>query len=141
MGKLDGKVALLTGSFEGIGFAAADKELDGKDVTAVQGDISNLDVLDRLFSLIKQHKGHLDILFVNARMSQHASLDSITEKHYNDVFNVNVKGVLFTVQKALPIIVDGGAIILTASAASIKGGLNRSVYNASKAAVRSFTRC
>jgi NAD(P)-dependent dehydrogenase (short-subunit alcohol dehydrogenase family) len=165
MGKLDGKIALITGGSDGIGFATAQqfinegadhvfitgrrqdalneavKKLNSKKVTAVQGDTSNLADLDNLYNVIKKEKGRLDILFANAGIYEVAPLDSITEEHYDKVFNVNVKGVLFTVQKALPIFADGGSIILNGSVVSIKGFSNHTVYNATKAAIRSFARC
>jgi len=165
MGKLDGKIALVTGGSDGIGFAtaqqflnegaahvfitgrrqdaldAAVKKLGSKNVTAVQGDTSNLADLDKLYDVIKKEKGRLDILFANAGIFEGAPLGSISEEHYDNVFNINVKGVLFTVQKALPIFADGGSIILNASTLSVKGTPNSSVYNATKAALRSFARC
>ncbi|CAF1443863.1 unnamed protein product [Didymodactylos carnosus] len=165
MGKLDGKIALITGGSEGIGLATAQrflaegaahvfitgrrqealdkavKTLGGKNVTAVQGDTSNLADLDKLYSLIQKEKGHLDILFANAGSGRVAPLGSITEKHFDDTFNVNAKGVLFTVQKALPIFTNGGSIILNGSIASVKGVPGLSVYCATKAALRSFARC
>ena len=165
MGKLDGKIALITGGSEGIGFATAQqfliegaahvfitgrrqdalnqavKKLNSKKVTAVQGDTSNEADLDKLYEVIKNEKGHLDILFANAGIYEVAPLGSISEEHYDHVFNVNVKGVLFTVQKALPILVDGASIILNGSVVSIKGFPNISVYSATKAALRSFARC
>ena len=165
MGKLDGKIALVTGGSTGIGFATAQrfiaegaahifitgrrqetldeavKKLGGKNVTAVQGDTSNLADLDKLYSEIKKQKGHLDILFANAGGGGFAPIGAITEKHFDDIFNVNVKGVLFTVQKALPIFKDGGSIILNASIVSSKGMPAFSVYSATKAALRSFARC
>jgi NAD(P)-dependent dehydrogenase (short-subunit alcohol dehydrogenase family) len=162
MGKLEGKIALVTGGNSGIGLAtakrfategayvfitgrragdlaAAAKEI-GKTVTAVGGDVSELDDLDRLFSQIKREKGRLDIVFANAGIALFAPLGKITEKDYNSVFNVNVKGLLFTVQKALPLMPDGASIILNASIASSTGPADCSVYNATKAAVRSFAR-
>jgi NAD(P)-dependent dehydrogenase (short-subunit alcohol dehydrogenase family) len=165
MGKLDGKIALITGGSDGIGFATAQqfliegaahifitgrrkdalneavKKLGSKKVTAVQGDASNIADLDKLYNVIKKEQGHLDILFANAGIYDVAPLGSITEKHYDNLFNVNVKGVLFTVQKALPIFADGGSIILNASVLSLKGFPNNSVYSATKAALRSFARC
>jgi NAD(P)-dependent dehydrogenase (short-subunit alcohol dehydrogenase family) len=165
MGKLDGKIALITGGSTGIGFSTAQlfiaegaahvfitgrrqevldeavKKLGGKNVTAVQGDTSNMADLDKLYSVIKKEKGHLDILFANAGGGDFAPLGSVTEKLFDDTFNLNVKGVLFTVQKALPIFKDGGSIILTASIATVKETPTLSVYFASKAAVRSFARC
>jgi NAD(P)-dependent dehydrogenase (short-subunit alcohol dehydrogenase family) len=165
MGKLDGKIALITGGSEGIGLATAQlfvaegaehvfitgrrqkaldeaiKKINSKNVTAVQGDVSNMADLDRLYNLIQKEQGRLDILFANAAIFEGKPITSVTEKHFDDTFNVNVKGVLFTVQKALPIFVDGGSIILNASVGSIMGCPNESVYSASKAAVRSFARC
>jgi NAD(P)-dependent dehydrogenase (short-subunit alcohol dehydrogenase family) len=164
MGKLDGKIALITGGSDGIGFATAQrflnegvahvfitgrrqdalndavKKLGNKKVTAVQGDTSKLTDLDKLYDVIKKEKGHLDILFANAGIYEHAPIGSITEQHYDSLFNINIKGVLFTVQKALPILVDGGSIILNASVLSIKGFAGVSVYSATKAALRSFAR-
>jgi NAD(P)-dependent dehydrogenase (short-subunit alcohol dehydrogenase family) len=165
MGKLDGKIALITGGSDGIGLATAQrfiaegaehvfitgrrqqalddaiKTIGSKNVTAVQGDVSNLADLDKLYGVIKEKTSRLDILFANAGIPMAAPIESITEKQFDDVFNINVKGVLFTVQKALPIFVDGGSIILNASIASIKGLQDRSVYSATKAAIRSFARC
>jgi NAD(P)-dependent dehydrogenase (short-subunit alcohol dehydrogenase family) len=165
MGKLDGKIALITGGSDGIGLATAQrfvvegaehvfitgrrqqalddaiKTINSKNVTAVQGDVSNMADLDKLYSIIKEKAGRLDILFANAGILVAGSIGSITETQFDDVFNVNVKGVLFTVQKALPILVDGGSIILNASVASVKGLPDRSAYSATKAAVRSFARC
>jgi NAD(P)-dependent dehydrogenase (short-subunit alcohol dehydrogenase family) len=165
MGKLDGKIALITGGSEGIGFATAQqfiaegaehvfitgrrqqaldeavKLIASKNVTAVQGDASNLADLARLFGVIQKEKGRLDVLFANAGISKLGELGSITEEFFDKLFNLNVKGVLFTVQKALPIFTDGGSIILNASVASISGFPSHSVYCATKAAVRSFARC
>lgn len=162
MGKLEGKIALVTGGNSGIGLATAKQfvaegayvyitgrrqvELDaaveaiGKNVTAVQSDVSNLADLDRLFATIKQEQGHLDIIFANAGGGQISPLGAITEEHFDKTFNVNVKGLLFTVQKALPLLPEGASIILNASTASIKGTPAFSVYSATKAAVRSFAR-
>jgi NAD(P)-dependent dehydrogenase (short-subunit alcohol dehydrogenase family) len=162
MSKHEGKVAVITGGNSGIGLATAQRlvaegayvfitgrrqsELDaavkliGKNVTAVQGDVSNLADLDRLYATVKQQKGRIDILFANAGLGEFAPLGSITEAHYDKTFDVNVKGVLFTVQKALPLLVDGGAIILNASIVSSKGMPAFSVYSATKAALRSFAR-
>jgi NAD(P)-dependent dehydrogenase (short-subunit alcohol dehydrogenase family) len=165
MGKLDGKIALITGGSEGIGFATAQQfiiegaehvfitgrrqqaldeavqKINSKKLSAVQADASNLADLDKLYSIIKQQKGRLDILFANAGIAEFAPLPLVTEKHFDDIFNINVKGVLFTVQKALPIFTDGGSIILNGSVASVKGSPSRSVYSATKAAIRSFARC
>jgi NAD(P)-dependent dehydrogenase (short-subunit alcohol dehydrogenase family) len=162
MGKLEGKTALITGGNSGIGLATAkqfvnegayvfitgrrDPELAaavteiGRNVTGVQGDVSNLGDLDRLFAQIEQEKGKLDIVFANAGASRLAPLGKITEEHYDSVFNSNVKGLLFTVQKALPLLPDGASIILNASIVASKGLPEWSVYSATKAAVRSFAR-
>ncbi|MBD2527730.1 SDR family oxidoreductase, partial [Nostoc sp. FACHB-133] len=115
-------------------------EAIGKNVTAMQSDVSNLADLDRLFATIKQEQGYLDIIFANAGGGQIAPLGAITEEHFNKTFNINVKGLLFTVQKALPLLPEGASIILNASTASIKGTPAFSVYSATKAAVRSFAR-
>ena len=161
-GKLNGKVALVTGGNSGIGLATAkrfvgegayvfitgrrQKELDatvkeiGKNVTAVQGDVSNLADLDRLFAQIKKEKGKIDIVFANAGVAKYAPLGKITEELYHSIFDTNVKGLLFTVQKALPLLRDGGSIILNASIVASKGLASNSVYSATKAAVRSFAR-
>ena len=163
MGKLDGKIALITGGSEGIGLTTAQlfveegayvfitgrrkEPLDtavkqiGKNIRAIQGDASNLNDLDNVYKIIQQEKGHLDILFANAGVSASGSIEQITEKSYDGTFNVNVKGLLFTVQKALPILKDGSSIILNGSRVSIKGRAGASVYCATKAAVRSFARC
>ncbi|MEH2117763.1 SDR family oxidoreductase [Nostoc sp.] len=162
MRKLEGKIALVTGGNSGIGLATAKQfvtegayvyitgrrqvELDaaveaiGKNVTAVQSDVSNLADLDRLFTTIKQEQGHLDIIFANAGGGQIAPLGAITEEDFDKTFNINVKGLLFTVQKALPLLPEGASIILNASTTSIKGTPAFSVYSATKAAVRSFAR-
>ena len=161
--KLEGKVAVITGGNSGIGLATARRfvaegahgfitgrrqaELEeavtqiGRNVTRVQGDVSNLADLDRLFAAVKQQQGRLGILFANAGVPELAPLGEITEEHFEKVFHINVKGVLFTVQKALPLFTDGGSIILNASVAACKGIGAFSVYSASKAAVRSFARC
>ena len=112
----------------------------GKNVTGVQGDVSNLADLDRLYDTVKQQKGRIDVLFANAGVGEFVPLEAITEAHFDKTFNINVKGLLFTVQKALPLFQDGGSIILTASIASSKGIEALSVYSATKAAIRSFAR-
>ncbi|MGA9724070.1 MAG: SDR family oxidoreductase [Candidatus Binatus sp.] len=162
MGKLEGKIALVTGGNSGIGLATAkefvnegayvfitgrrDPELAaavkeiGRNVTGVRGDVSNLGDLDRLFAQIKREKGKLDIVFANAGMARYAPLGTITEEFYDTHFNTNVKGLLFTVQKALPLMPDGASIILNASIVASKGFPAHSVYSATKAALRSFAR-
>ena len=159
---LEGKVAVITGGNSGIGLATAQRfveegadvfitgrrqsELDaavkqiGKNVTGVQGDVSNLADLDRLYDTVKQQKGRIDVLFANAGVGEFVPLEAITEAHFDKTFNINVKGLLFTVQKALPLFQDGGSIILTTSIASSKGAGALSVYSATKAAIRSFAR-
>jgi NAD(P)-dependent dehydrogenase (short-subunit alcohol dehydrogenase family) len=160
--RLDSKIALVTGGSTGIGLATAkqfvnegayvfitgrrDPELAaavkeiGRNVTAVRGDVSKLDDLDRLFAQIKREKGKLDIVFANAGIAQYAPLGKITEEFYDSIFDINVKGVLFTVQKALPLMPDGAAIILNASIVGSKGFSSNSIYSATKAAIRSFAR-
>jgi len=162
MGKLEGKVALITGGNSGIGLAtakrfvhegactfitgrrapelaAAVKEI-GRNVTSVQEDVANLGDLDRLFAQIQREKDRLDIVFANAGVAQYAPLGTITEEHYDSIFDINVKGVLFTVQKALPLLPDGASIILNASIVGRQGFPANSVYSATKAAVCSFAR-
>jgi NAD(P)-dependent dehydrogenase (short-subunit alcohol dehydrogenase family) len=119
--------------------AAAIEEI-GTNVTGVQGDVSNLGDLDRLFAQIKREKDKLDIVFANAGVAKYASFGEITEKDYDRIFNINVKGLLFTVQKALPLMSDGASIILSASIVASKGLPTNSVYSATKAAVRLFAR-
>src|SRR6266404_5761748 len=163
MDKLEGKIALITGGNSGIGLATAkqfvnegayvfitgrrDPELAaaieeiGGNVTSVQGDVANLADLDRLFAQIKREKGKLDIVFANAGAALPlAPLGTITEENYDALFNSNVKGLLFTVQKALPLMPDGASIILNASIVASKGLADWSLYSATKAAVRSFAR-
>ena len=113
----------------------------GKNVTGIRGDAGNLADLDRLFETVKKEKGRIDVLFASAGYGEISNpLGSITEKGFDDTFNVNVRGTLFTVQKALPLMKDGGSIILNSSIAGVKGFPGTSVYSASKAAVRSFAR-
>jgi NAD(P)-dependent dehydrogenase (short-subunit alcohol dehydrogenase family) len=117
------------------------KKFARKNVTGVQGDVSNMVDLDRLFGIIQNEKGRLDILFANAGIGGFAPLGSITDESFDNLFNTNVKGTLFTVQKALPILTNGGSIVLNASNATIRGIANNSLYSATKAAVPSFARC
>src|SRR5579864_249216 len=162
MGKLQGKVAVITGGTEGIGLATAQlfvkegayafitgrrqKELDeavtaiGSNVTGVQGDVAKLADLDRLYETIGKVKGRVDIIFANAGVGEFVPFGKVSEEHFDRLFNINVKGALFTVQKGLPLLNDGGSIILTGSVASIKGTAAFGVYAASKAALRSFVR-
>jgi len=162
MGKLEGKIALVTGANSGIGLATAksfvtegayvyitgrrDSELAraaaaiASNVTAVPGDVSKPADLDRLFAQILREKGRLDIVFANAGVAKFAPLGTITEEFYDSIFDVNVKGLLFTVQKALPLMPEGGSIIVNASVVASKGLPANSVYSATKAAVRSFAR-
>jgi NAD(P)-dependent dehydrogenase (short-subunit alcohol dehydrogenase family) len=160
--KLEGKIAVVTGGSAGIGFGAAKRfadegarvfitgrrqaELDkaaaalGSNVTGIQGDMSNLADIDRLYEKVKLYADQIHILFVNAGFYELAPLGEITEEHFDKTFNTNVRGLLFTVQKALPLLKPGASVILTGSIASGKGIPSFSVYNATKAAVRSFAR-
>jgi NAD(P)-dependent dehydrogenase (short-subunit alcohol dehydrogenase family) len=161
-GKLANKVALVTGGSAGIGLGVAKRfaeegarvfitgrrpaELDkavgaiGGNATALQGDVANLGDLDRIFATIKDKAGHLDVLAANAGSYEFGKFGEITEEHFDKTFDTNVRGLLFTVQKALPLLSEGASVILTGSMVSIKGFAACSVYNASKAAVRSFAR-
>jgi NAD(P)-dependent dehydrogenase (short-subunit alcohol dehydrogenase family) len=165
MGKLDGKIALITGGSEGMGLATAQrfiaegaehvfitgrrqemldeavKTMDTKKVTAIRADASKMADLDIMYNVIEKGKGRLDIVFANAGIGTFVPLGSITEKQFDELFNINVKGVLFTVQKVLPLMSDGGSVILNGSVSSIKGLAATSLISASKAAVRSFARC
>jgi NAD(P)-dependent dehydrogenase (short-subunit alcohol dehydrogenase family) len=160
--KLSGKIALVTGGSSGLGLATAKRfvsegahvfitgrrqpELDaaakeiGSNVTAVSSDSAKLADLDRLFATIREQKGRLDILFANAGGGAFAPLEQVTEEHFDKYFGINVKGTLFTVQKALPLMTAGGAIVINGSMASIKGIPAFGVYAATKAALRSFAR-
>ncbi|HEX4783937.1 MAG TPA: glucose 1-dehydrogenase [Candidatus Sulfotelmatobacter sp.] len=160
--KLEGKIAVITGGSSGIGLATAKRfvnegayvfitgrrqsELDsavseiGHNVTGVQGDVSKLADIDKLYAAVRKQKGKLDIVFANAGTGAFAPLEQISEEHFDKQFNVNVKGLLFTVQKALPLLQPGGSIVLNASIVATKGSQALSVYSATKAAVRSFAR-
>jgi NAD(P)-dependent dehydrogenase (short-subunit alcohol dehydrogenase family) len=162
MGKLAGKNVLITGGNSGMGLETArlfvaegakviitgrrQKDLDdavksiGGAITGIQGDVSNLADLDRMYASIKQSHGHLDVVFANAGIGELAPLGHVTEDQFDRQFNINVKGLFFTVQKALPLLVDGASVILNASIVNYKGMEAFSVYSATKAAVRSFAR-
>jgi len=162
MNSLNGSIALITGGSTGIGLAtakrfvsegayvfitgrrqqelaAATKEI-GRNVTGIPGDVANLADLDRLFAQIEREKGRLDVVFANAGSATLTPLGTITEEHYDSLFDGNVKGLIFTVQKALPLMTDGASIILNASIVASKGLPDWSVYSATKAAVRSLAR-
>jgi NAD(P)-dependent dehydrogenase (short-subunit alcohol dehydrogenase family) len=161
-GRLHGKVALITGGSTGIGLATAKRfanegayvfitgrrqnELDtavneiGRNVTAIRADSSNLTDLDKVYAAVGASQGRLDVLFANAGVGSFSPLGAITEEHFDQTFATNVKGVLFTVQKALPLLVDGASVILTSSTTGTKGTEAFSVYSATKAAVRNFAR-
>lgn len=162
MKRFEGKIALVTGGTSGIGLttakhfvaegafvfitgrrqaelASAVKEI-GNNARGIQGDVSQLEDLDRLFATIKREKSSLDVLFANAGWGEFRALEAITEDHFDQTFSINVKGVVFTVQKALPLLKDGGAIVLNGSIVSILGQPAFSIYAATKAAVRSFAR-
>src|ERR1022692_4113576 len=160
--KLEGKIALITSGSSGIGLATAKQfveegayvyitgrrqpELDaavasvGCNIKGIQGDVTKLADLDRIYAQIGTEKGRLDIVFANAGGGPLVPLGSITEEHYDSVFNLNVKGIVFTAQKALPLMPNGGTIILTGSIAGIKGFPAFSIYSAAKAAVRNLAR-
>jgi NAD(P)-dependent dehydrogenase (short-subunit alcohol dehydrogenase family) len=162
MGKLGGKVAVITAATSGMALATAKlfveeeayvfitgrrrEKLDeavkaiGRNVTGVQGDASNLDDLDRLYETVCKEKGKIDVLFASAGFGEFAMIGEVTEQHFDKTFSVNVRGTLFTVQKALPLLNDGGSIIMNGSIAGIKGFPAFGVYSASKAALRSFAR-
>jgi NAD(P)-dependent dehydrogenase (short-subunit alcohol dehydrogenase family) len=160
--KLAGKVAVITGGSSGIGLATAKRFVDegayvfitgrrqneletavsqiGKNVTGVQSDVSKMAELDKLYTAVTEQKGKLDIVFANAGTGEFAQLGQISEEHFDKQFDVNVRGMLFTVQKALPLLQPGGSVVLNASIVSSTGSPAFSVYSASKAAVRSFAR-
>ena len=162
MGKLQGRVALVTGGTEGIGLAIAklfveegaylfitgrrQKELDeavktiGDNVAGIQGDVANMADLDRLYETIGRAKGRIDVVVANAGVGEFAAFGKATEEHFDKLFDINVKGTFFTVQKALPLLVEGGSVILIGSVASVKGTSSFGVYGATKAALRSFAR-
>src|SRR5450432_346281 len=162
MGKLDGKVAVITAATSGMALATAKlfvqegayvfitgrrkDKLDeavkaiGRNVTGIQGDASDLADLDRLYDTVKKTQGKIDILFASAGMGELSNLGEITPEQFDNVFSLNVRGTLFTVQKALPLFNDGGSILMNGSIASVKGFPGFSVYSASKAALRSFAR-
>ncbi|QKG57832.1 SDR family oxidoreductase [Hymenobacter sp. BRD128] len=160
--KLAGKIALVTGGTAGIGLATAQRfvaegafvfitgrrsaELDaavqalGSQAVGIQGDVSSLADLDRAVATIKAQKGHLDVLFANAGIAEFLPIDAVTEDHYDRQFDINVKGIVFTVQKALPLLADGAAIIVMSSVVGSKGFGGDSIYSATKAAIRSLAR-
>ena len=162
MGRLEGKIAVITGSNSGIGLASAKRfvaegahvyitgrrqeELDkavqaiGTGVTAVQGDVSDLEDLDRLFAKVRSDRGRIDVLFANAGLGALEPLGKITESSFDRVFGVNVKGTVFTVQRGLPLMRDGASIILTGSTTGSMGTPAFSIYSASKAAIRNLAR-
>ena len=162
MGKLEGKVAVVTGGSSGLAPASAKRFVEegayvfitgrrqavldeavkeiGRNVTGVRGDAANLDDLDHLFETVKREKGKIDVLYASAGWGEAAPLGEITEQHFDAIFDLNVRGTLFTVQKALPLFNDGGSIFMTGSVASLKGFPGYSVYAASKATLHAFAR-
>ena len=162
MGKLDGKVAVVTGGSSGLALASAKRFVEegayvfitgrrqealdeavrsiGRNVTGVRGDAANLDDLDRLFDVVRREKGRIDILYASAGIGEAVPLGELTEEHFDATFGLNTRGTLFAVQKALPLFNDGGSILMTGSVASVKGFPGYGVYSASKAALRSFAR-
>jgi NAD(P)-dependent dehydrogenase (short-subunit alcohol dehydrogenase family) len=162
MGKLDGKIAVITGGSSGLALASAQLfvaegayvfitgrrqdtldeavELIGRNVTGVQGDAANLDDLDRLFDTVKREKGSIDVLYASAGTGEPSDLGAISEEHFDKMFGLNTRGTLFTVQKALPLFNDGGSILMTGSIVSVKGWPSWSVYAASKAALLAYAR-
>lgn len=162
MKRLHGKIAMITGGASGIGLASAQRLIDegafvfitgrrqdaldnaaealGSNARAVQADVTKPEDLDRVFATIQKEKGHLDVLVANAGVGEFASLGQVTEEHYDYIFDINVKGTIFTVQKALPLMKNGGSIILTGSTVGSMGTPAMSIYSASKAAVRNLVR-
>jgi NAD(P)-dependent dehydrogenase (short-subunit alcohol dehydrogenase family) len=162
MSKLSGKIAVITGGSSGIGLAAAQRfvaegayvfitgrrqaELDkaasliGRNVTTVQGDVANLKDLDRLYDTVKREKGGVDVVVASAGFVEHATIDTASPEHFDKTFNINARGVFFTVQKALPLMKNGGSIVLVSSGLHLKGLPAHGAYSATKAAVRSFAR-
>src|SRR6187549_2178170 len=162
VGKLDGKVAVITGATSGMALAGAKLFADegahvfitgrrrealdqaveqiGRNVTGVQGDSADLDDLDRLFDTVKQEKGSIDVLWASAGVGKQAKLGEITEEDFHDAFWLNARGTLFTVQKALPLFNDGGSILMTGSNASLRGYPDWSVYAGSKAVLPGYAR-
>jgi len=161
--KFAGKIAVVTGASTGMGLATAKRFIEegmdhvfitgrrkealdaavaeiGRNVTGVQGDVANLSDLDRLYEAVKKQTRKIDVIFANAGVAQLAPFGAVEEKFFDLHFDANVKGLFFSVQKALPLMNDGGAIIVNASIATIKGFSGMSVYSATKAAVRSFAR-
>ncbi|CDN57952.1 Uncharacterized oxidoreductase YkvO (plasmid) [Neorhizobium galegae bv. officinalis bv. officinalis str. HAMBI 1141] len=160
--RFEDKVVVITGGTDGIGLAAAklfaaegaytyvtgrrqerlDEALEeiGNGAIGVQGDVSDLADLDKLYAEVKRDHGRVDVVFANAGVSESAPIGAIEEDHFDRVFNINVKGMVFTVQKALPLMPSGGAVVLTGSGAGSKGFANLSIYSATKAAIRSFAR-
>jgi NAD(P)-dependent dehydrogenase (short-subunit alcohol dehydrogenase family) len=162
VGKLDGKVAVITGGSSGMALAGAKLFVDegahvfisgrrqealdeavrliGRNVTGVQGDAANLDELDRLFDAVRREKGAVDVLWASAGAVEQRMLGEITEEHFDATFGLNARGTLFTVQKALPLFNDGGSIFMTGSIASVRGYPSWSVYAASKAVLHAYAR-
>jgi len=162
MKRLEGKVAVITGGNSGIGLATAERFVDegahvvitgrrekelqeaatsiGGNIATVAGDVTRLEDLDRLYAIVKEKHGHIDVLFANAGWGEVAPLEAATEEHFDKTFDLNAKGTFFTVQKSLPLFKDGGSIILTASVANVRGDPAFSAYAAAKAAVRTFAR-